>query len=138
MASEGSLKPIKFVYHLISFDWSSNGTWKYAKNELNEDLNIWVPILWGEVVLINNHLSVNESKENLGVYTCPSGDCATTIKAMHDKAQDWLHMAKNGNLHWRQLWSMLEKQFWPRVGYGIGSNTSSLKILTNCLKRQCW
>ena len=47
MASGGSLKHIKCLYHLISFDWSSNGTWKYAKNEFNEDLDIWVPI-WGE------------------------------------------------------------------------------------------
>ena len=137
MASGGSLKPIKCFYHLISFKWSSNGTWKYSMNELNDELDIWVPNPGGDVVLID-HLSVNESKETLGVFTCPSGDCSRVIKAMQDKAQDWVDTAKNGNLHRRQLWFMLEKQFWPRVGYGISSNTSSFQILKDCLKRQYW
>ena len=78
----------------------------YAKNELNEELDIGVPIPGDEVVLIN-HISVNESKKTLRVYTCPSGDCASAIKAMQYKAQDWLDTAKNGNLHRWQLWFML-------------------------------
>ena len=77
-----------------------------------------------EVVLID-HLSVNEFKfnETLGVCTCPSGNYAMAIKAMHDKAQDWLDTATNGKLYQRQLWFMLEKHLLPRVGYSISSNT---------------
>ena len=87
MAPGGSLKPIKFkcFHHLVSFDWRSNGTWKYAKNESNKEFGTWFPIPGGEVVLIN-HLSVDESVETLRVYTCPSGDCVRAIKTMQDKA----------------------------------------------------
>ena len=87
MVSGGSLKPIKCFYYLISFDWSSNETWKYSKNELNEELDIWVPISGGEVVLIG-HMLVNESKEARRVFTYPSGDCSRATKAMQDKAHD--------------------------------------------------
>ena len=34
IATGGSLKPIKFFYHIISFVWSPDGRWKY---EINED-----------------------------------------------------------------------------------------------------
>ena len=101
IASGESLRPIKCFYHLIPFDWRSNGTWKYARNELNKEFDIWVPIWGGEVVLID-HLLVDESKETLEVYTCPSGDCVGAIKAIQDKAQYCLDTSKDGKLHWRK------------------------------------
>ena len=83
------------------------------------------------MVLIN-HLSVDEFKETLRVYKCPLGDYARAIKAMQDKAQDWLDTAENGKLHLRQLWFMLEKHCLPGVGYVIRSNTSSFGMVFYC------
>ena len=33
ISTGGSLKPIKFFYHMILFVWSSGGRWKYELNE---------------------------------------------------------------------------------------------------------
>jgi hypothetical protein len=44
LATGGALKPAKCFYHLISFIWRPNGTWRYADNEGREDLGIMVPL----------------------------------------------------------------------------------------------
>ena len=33
---------------------------------------------------------------------------------------------------------MVDKQFWPRVGYGLFSNTASFDRLSSCLKKEYW
>ena len=45
ISTGGSLKPIKFFYHMISFVWSLDGRWKYEPSDEDEELNIAVPIL---------------------------------------------------------------------------------------------
>ena len=135
MASGGSIKPIKYFYHLIPFEWWSNGTWRYAKNELNEVFDISVLIL-GEQMVYIEHMLVDEPTETLSVYTCPSGDCYGAIKAIQDKVQDQVDTAKNGKLHQGQLWLMLERTIWVEGGYGIRSNTTSFKTLTGYLRKQ--
>ena len=82
--------------------------------------------------------SVDTAKETLGVYTCPSGKNEVQIATMQKKAQEWLDKAKNGHVQRRQVWFMLEKQFWPRVGYGLCSNTASFAALSICPKKQYW
>ena len=84
------------------------------------------------------HASVDTAKERLGVHTCPSGKNEVQIKVMQKKTQDWVDKAKNGHLHQRHVWFMLEKQFWPRVGHGLCSNTASFAKLESCLKKQYW
>ena len=67
MTSGGSLKPIKIFYHLIHFEWRSNGTWKNVRNDLNKEFDISVPLPSVQMVSIA-YLLVGESKETLGVH----------------------------------------------------------------------
>ena len=46
--------------------------------------------------------------------------------------------AKNGKLKRRLVWFLLEKQFWPKVRYGLCGNTASFAQLEDCLQRQYW
>ena len=57
---------------------------------------------------------------------------------MQDKAQGWVDKANNGKLKIRYLWFLLEKQFWPKVRYGLCGNTASFNQLEDCLQRQYW
>ena len=135
IASGGSLKPEKCFYHLVSFDWKPDGTWRYAQNELYEEADVVVPMPDGSSVVID-HLSVDDERETLGVMSCPSGKSTAMNIAMKKKAQDWIDNAKNGKLKRSNLWFMLDKQFWPRVGYGLCTNTSSFSVLSDLLYKQ--
>ena len=57
---------------------------------------------------------------------------------MQDKAQGWVDKAKNGKLKRRSVWFLLEKQFWPKVRYGLCGNTASFSQLEDCLQKQYW
>ena len=137
IATGGSLKPSKCFYHMISFVWSPDGRWKYENNEDDEDLNISVPMPDGSSVFID-HEAVGTSKKTLGVETCPSGDNKGQLEAMQDKAQGWVDKAKNGKLQRRSLWFLLDKQFWPKVKYGLCGNTAGFLQLEDCLQKQYW
>jgi len=102
MATGGAFKPPKCFFHLISFVWKGSGQWAYAQNEQREELEIAVPMPDGSMVPIK-HLSVDTAKETLGVYTCPSGKAKAQIKAMQQKAQDWIDRAKEGKMRRRDI-----------------------------------
>jgi hypothetical protein len=72
LAMGGALKPIKCFYHLISFTWRPDGTWKYADNKGREDLEIKVPLEDGSLAVIE-HLPVTTTTKTLGQMTCPTG-----------------------------------------------------------------
>ena len=57
---------------------------------------------------------------------------------MQDKSQGWVDKAKNGKLKRISVWFLLEKQFWPKVRYGLCGNTDSFSQLEVCLQRQYW
>ena len=135
IASGGSLKPEKCFYHLISFDWRGDGTWKYSKNEQEEEFDLAVPLPDGSQVYIE-HASVDAAKETLGIYTCPSGCSKETRKQMVAKGQQWIDNAKNGKLQRRNLWFLLDKSFWPKVSCGLCCNLSSFGDLSRCLQKQ--
>ena len=88
IATGGSLKPEKCFYHLVSFDWKADGTWKYAKNETAEDFQLVVPLPDNSLEQIE-HASVDTVKETLGVLTCVSGSPTMPI-------QKWLRRHKSG------------------------------------------
>ena len=98
ISTGGSLIPIKFVYHMISFVWSSDGRWKYESNEEDEEVDIAVP-MQDESSITIGHVAVGKSKETLGVHTCPSRENKGALKAMQDKAQGWVDKEKNGKLN---------------------------------------
>ena len=122
---------------MVSYIWKANGMWRYAANEENEELDIAVPMPEGGPVQIK-HLSVDEARETLGVYTCPSGHVKAPIKSMQMKAQEWLNRAKEGRLRRRDVWFLLDHQLWPKVGYGLCSVAAPWKELDGCLNNKWW
>ena len=137
IATGGSLKPIKCFYQMILFFWSLDGRWKHELNDEVKELDIAVPMPDGYSVTIE-HVAVGKSKETLGVHTCPVGENKGALKEMQDKAQGWVDKAKNRKLQEKPLWFQLEKQFWPKVRYGLCDNTASFAQLYDCLQKQYW
>ena len=135
IATGGSLKPEKCFYHLVSFEWKVDGTWKYAKNEKAEDFQLVVPLPDGSFEQIE-HASVDTVKETLGVFTCVSGKSDDANVEMAKKAQAWIDNAKNGKVQRRNLWFLLDASFWPKVSYGLNCNLSSFEVLSECLQKQ--
>jgi hypothetical protein len=54
---------------------------------------------------------------------------------MKEKAQKWINKAREGRLHRRNFWFLLDKQFWPGVVFGISSITASFDDLDQCMMR---
>ena len=124
IATGGSLKPSKCFYHLISFDWKADGTWSYARNEAPEDLQLWVPQPDDTLASVE-HLGVECASKTLGAMTAPSGSPTAALTRISEKAQLWVDTAKNAQLSRRNLWFLVDRQFWPKVGFGIGAISAS-------------
>ena len=101
----------------------------------------------GNIVPID-HLPLDESKETLGVWTCPAGrakprsrldkDPDSQIEAMQDKAQKWIDDASKGYLSRRDVWFLMDHQLWLKVGYGLCSVIAPWWDLDGCLKGKWW
>ena len=135
IATGGSYKPSKCFYHLISFPWSKDGKWKYEENHDKPEYEMHVPMPDGTMAKID-HLPVTTSKESLGVWTSPVGSSEGAMTAMRTKAQEWVDNAKEGHLRRRDIWFLLDCQFWPRVGYGLCCNMAVHNKLEHCLSKQ--
>jgi hypothetical protein len=94
-----------------------------------------VPIEDGSFAAIE-HLPVTISTKTLGQMTCPTGSSNGAIAQMNEKAQGWIKQAKSSKLHKRNLWFLLDKQFWPRVAFGISSITAPFELVEECLMRK--
>ena len=135
IGSGGAYKPIKCFYHLISFSWNSKGEWTYEDNHNKPEFEMVVPLPDGTEAAID-HLPVTESKKTLGVWTSPTGCAKGALTAMRTKAQDWVDRAKEGKLRQRDIWFLLDCQFWPSVGFGLCCNLASALELEKCLSKQ--
>jgi hypothetical protein len=82
-----------------------------------------------------DHLAVTEPSKTLGSMTCPTGCSDRAITQTVEKVQGWIDRAKSGKLHKHNLWFLLEKQFWPKVSFGISSITTPFKVLEECLMK---
>ena len=71
----------------------------------------------------------------LGSITAPMGSNAGAITQMKDKAEAWLAQAQAGKLHKQNIWFLMDKQFWPKVGYGIGTVSATFQELEDGLIR---
>jgi hypothetical protein len=98
----GALKPIKCFYHLISFSWLLDGTWRYDSNEGVPELQITVPLEDGTKAAIEHSLADTPTK-TLGQMTCPMGDSTGAITQMQQRAQGWLAKALASKLNKRVL-----------------------------------
>ena len=123
IATGGALKPGKCLYYLISFRWKADGTWVYKNNAIRPDLAIGEPLADGSLAVIE-HLPVESAIKILGSMTCPTGSSAAALGRMQLQGQEWADHVKSGKLSCRNMWFMMDRQFWPRVGYGI-SNISA-------------
>jgi hypothetical protein len=133
-ATGGALKPPKCFYHIISFSWTPDGEWKYDKNETAQALEILVPLADGTLVPID-HLPLSTPTKTLGQMTSPTGCSKGALQQMKEKAQKWIDKAREGRLHRRNFWFLLDKQFWPGVAFGISSITASFEDLDQCMMR---
>ncbi len=112
LATGGALKPAKCFYHLISFKWKPDGTWAYNDNDLNPGFDIVVPLEDGSLAPIK-HLPITLSTKTLSSMTCPTGSNDGAILQMKEKAQGWIEKAKSNKLHKRNVWFLMDVQFWP-------------------------
>ena len=135
IATGGLLKPAKCFYHIISFDWMPDGIWRYANNEDREDLQIMVPQPDDTFAAIA-HLGVSEVSQTLGSMSVPSSNRTLALMRVKEKAQGWIDTAKNTKLSQRHLWFLVDRQFWSKVGFGVGTILASFEELTTCLHRQ--
>jgi len=134
LATGGALKPAKCSHYFISFEWKSDGTWRYSNNESSNDLVIKVPMADGTTEPIE-HLSVNTAVKTLGFMTCPSGDNSAATQQMRKIGQEWVDRVKSGHLSRRDVWFMVDCQLWPRLGFGICNSTATWAELCNCMMR---
>jgi hypothetical protein len=81
IATGGALKPAKCFYHLISFSWQPDSTWRYDSNENIAELRIMVPLEDGTAAAIE-HLPATTSTKTLGQMTCPTGSSGGAITRM--------------------------------------------------------
>ena len=84
------------------------------------------------------HLPVGKAIKTLGSMTCPSGSSAGAINRMRTLGQEWVDKVLSSLLSCRNVWFMVDCQFWPRVGYGICNNTATWGELETCMHRVYW
>ncbi len=137
IATGGALKPIKCSYYLISFRWKKDGTWAYQDNTEDDDLRVEVPMADGSNATIDQ-LSVTNAIKTLGSMTCPSGCNKAALERMQQQGQEWVDRVISGKISRRNMWKMLDCQFWPRLGYAIGNNTATLLEFDKSLQKIYW
>ena len=91
--------------------------WVYGDNVIQTDLAIGVPLADSSLAEIE-HLPVSSAK-TLGSMTCPTGSSTAALGQMQQQGQEWVDQVKSGKLSHRNVWFMVDRQFRPRVGYGI-------------------
>jgi hypothetical protein len=112
IATGGALKLAKCLFYLISFKWKSNGTWNNSMNKIRPDLQIGVPLADGSL-MNTKHLPVNGAVKMLGSMTCPLGSNTAALQRMQTQGQEWVDRVKSGKLSQRNVWFMMDRQFWP-------------------------
>jgi hypothetical protein len=86
IATGGAPKPAKCFYHLISFSWKADGSWKYNNNEKCPDLSVMVPLEDGTSAIIE-HLPVTTPTNTFGQMKCPTGSSDGAIVQMRENVQ---------------------------------------------------
>jgi hypothetical protein len=55
---------------------------------------------------------------------------------MKERAQSWIDRAKEGHLRRKEVWFLLDCQFWPSVGFGLSCNLAKLDDLQESLLKE--
>ncbi len=134
LATGRALKPITCFFHLISFAWQEDSSWYYENNEEDTEFQAKIPLTNGSFGDIQ-HLGINEPIKTLGSMTCPSGSSKGSIEYMQKKGTAWKDMIKVGKLSCRNIWFMMDKQFWPRISFGLYTVPATFHKLSECLMK---
>jgi hypothetical protein len=102
-----------------------------------EEFVIGVPLANGSLVEIE-HLLVTSKVKMLGLMTmtCPASSNKASIEQMQTQGQEWVDRIKT--LSRRNMWFMVDRLFWPSLGYGICNNTAPWNEIKECLKQVYW
>ena len=92
IATGGALKPPKYFYTLLDFEWNARGKLKYKLHHEDPRAQLYVPMP-DETHEKIEHVSAHEAKETLGIYTCPSGAYKESLEIMAEKSQGWIDRA---------------------------------------------
>ena len=95
-------------------------------------MGIVVPLEGGSMAQIE-HLPLDAPTKMLGSMTCPTGSSAGSLAQMVEKATGWKDKACAAKIHRRTTWFLLEKKFWPKVGFGLSCLTATWAQLEDCL-----
>ena len=126
VSTGGALKPSKSFYYLVDYEWKDDGTWEYL--ELVDLPAITIPLPDGTSAPIDQ-LPVDKSKKTLGIQTNPAGDCQSQLDVFHDALKKWTNRLSVGRLPARWGWVSYFQQLWPKLKYGLGTNSSSVETL---------
>jgi hypothetical protein len=81
------------------------------------------------------HLGINKPIKTLGSMTYPFGCSKGLIKYMQKKGIAWKDMIKVRKLSRRNVWFMLEKQFWTQISFGLCAVTATYRELLECFMK---
>lgn len=123
IATGGTLKPLKCSYYLVGHDWDTNGKWTYSDTHSLGELGIIVPLPDSSTAPIQQ-LSVHSASTTLGGSSCPTGATSGSLEHMVERASSWAQQARNSGLQPQDFHVSVARKFWPKVRYGLSSNTS--------------
>jgi hypothetical protein len=109
IATGGTLKPQKCFFHLIDFQWTRQGSWRYIGYHEDETATVFVPLPDGTLAPIQHHV-VDNAQKTLGIITCPSRDSRGSLTQMKEKTNKWLDALTSGWLHHRLMWIGVGRQ----------------------------
>ena len=132
IAMRGILKPEKYFYHLINFQWTQKQGWQYRQHHKDATARITVPMPDRSFSPIQ-HRVVDDAQKTLGIIMCPSGNSAGSLQQMATKTQEWLDRLLAGQLHRKMMWVSIDCQLWPAVRYGLCCSMATLPELESCL-----
>jgi hypothetical protein len=84
IATGGTLKPEKCIFHLIDFQWTQQGGWQYIGHHEDETAAVFVLLPNGLTAPIQ-HRVVDDAQKTLGIVTCTSGNSMSSLTLMEEK-----------------------------------------------------
>ena len=72
---------------------------------------------------------VNESRKTLGLLTNPIGNNSKQLDVLVDSMQTWDKRLYSRRLPVTWSWVSYRRQMWPKLDYGLGTNSSPMKDL---------
>jgi hypothetical protein len=95
-------------------------------------MGIVVPLEDGSMARIE-HLPLDAPTKTLGLMICPTGSSTGSLAQTVEKVTGWKDKACAAKTHWQTTWFLLEKQFWPKVGFGLSCISATWTQVEDCL-----